>query len=222
MYFQLCWQTASAVDDHLSWSPICLSLSYCKVTLSQSLTLFFLFAGFPFYRFLLLYAIIAMYSENNTSVCDATEHISQLVNNQVWFVWVLSLLWCPVHWDFKFWSSEEVMGALDQVTNRVQVQAPTWLSAWTGHHPGTSTLVDVNVIWLFMYLTNQTVVLVGERIHLWECIIFGNNSNYIFFREGGGINDVEWAYWDDQKLPIQIPPQEASDRFRLSENEIIF
>ena len=40
-------------SDHLSWSPICLSLSYFKALLSQSLAQFFLFAGFPFYRFLL-------------------------------------------------------------------------------------------------------------------------------------------------------------------------
>ncbi len=40
-------------DNRLSWSPICLSLSCFKVLLSQSLAQFFLFAGLPFYRFLL-------------------------------------------------------------------------------------------------------------------------------------------------------------------------
>ncbi len=47
--------------------------------------------------------------------------------------------------------------------------------------------------------------------YIWKCIIFGNISNYMVFQNvGGGINEVEWAYWNDQKLPIQIPTKEAS------------
>ena len=40
-------------SDHLFWSPLRLSLCCFKALLSQSLAQFFLFAGFPFYRFLL-------------------------------------------------------------------------------------------------------------------------------------------------------------------------
>ena len=58
----------------------------------------------PFCRFPILQGSIvqsgttnAMYSDNNISVWEANEQISQPVSNQAWFVWALSLLWCAAN-----------------------------------------------------------------------------------------------------------------------------
>ncbi len=87
------------ISDHLSPSPICLSLSYFKALLSQSLAQFSLFAGFPFHRFSLCKVThyCNVFREQHLCVRGKWTHLITCQQSGLVRL-VLSFLWCPAHW----------------------------------------------------------------------------------------------------------------------------